>query len=224
MCAMISVLRRYTRRKRGLLFRKFLQSFPRPLKVIDLGGTVRYWEALGVTDSDGLDITLANNHAMDRTNAHQINPHRFIHEWDIDALKLASMDLATFDVIASNSFIEHLAGQDDQRLVAQQIIAADRPYFIQTPNRNSPIDPHFPHPYVPFFALYPKRLKARLLTIGGLGGGWRAPSLDAALGALTFYNPLGLREMRELFPGAELHIERPLGVPMSIIAMRHRTF
>jgi hypothetical protein len=219
---MIASLRSYTRQRRGCVLRAFLATFPRPLAVIDLGGAVKFWKTVGITDAAGLVITLANNHAMDTTNANQVNEFACVREWGIDVRQIGSQQLAEFDVIVSNSFIEHLTCWEDQRLVACRIIESGRPYFIQTPNKNSPIDPHFPRPYVPFFALYPKQIQARLLTLGELGGGWRAPTMDAALSALNFYNPLGVAEMRMLFPDAELHVERPLGIPMSILAIDRR--
>jgi hypothetical protein len=191
--------------------------------VLDLGGTVKFWEAAGIADAEGMVITLANNHAMDTTNANQVNSFANIREWDVDVLRIGSNEFAKFDVIVSNSFIEHLTCWEDQCRVARRIIESGRPYFIQTPNKASPIDPHFPRPYVPFFAVYPKHMQARLLTLGGLGGGWRAPSMEAALWALKFYNPLGVADMRRLFPNAELQIERPMGVPMSILAIERQT-
>lgn len=218
---MMDGLRRYTRQRRGQTLYNFLKTFPRPLKIIDLGGTVRFWETLGVTDADGLTITLVNNHEMDKTSVGQINRFGFVHEWVADALTISEDDLGRFGLIFSNSFIEHLSCREQQAFIASRIMRSERPYFIQTPNKRSPIDPHFPHACVPFFALYPKRVQARLLTLGELGGGWKAPSIEAALDALKFYNPLCLQDLRVLFPGAELHVERPFGVPMSILAI-HR--
>ena len=56
---------------------------------------------------------------------------------------------------------------------------------------------------------------AQLVVIGiGLGGA----ELPAALARLANYYPLTTRDVRELFPQARVIVERPLGVPMSIIA------
>jgi hypothetical protein len=72
---------------------------------------------------------------------------------------------------------------------------------------------------VPFFAVYPRAVQARLLTMGALGSGAPARSFDAAMTRLQYYHPLGRSEMRALFPKARIVMERPMGVPMSIVAM-----
>jgi hypothetical protein len=130
---------------------------------------------VGIADAEGMVITLANNHVMDTTNANQVNSFAHIREGDVDVLQIGSNELAKFDVIVSNSFIEHLTCWEDQCLVAKRIIESGRPYFIQTPNKASPINPHFPRPYVPFFAVYPRHMQARLLTLGELGGRMARP-------------------------------------------------
>ncbi len=210
-------LRRYTRANRSKAFRQFLSSFSRPLRIIDLGGTVRFWEGWGVKPEDQLQITLINNHHVDTTNLGYENRHSFIHDVKADALHLEESYLRSFDIIFSNSFIEHLSSWSDQKKLADCIVGSDIPYFIQTPNKYSPLDPHFPRPYVPYFAIYPRGLQAKLLTISRLGSGGRADSFESALRHLGFYNPLGQTEMRRLFPKAEIRKERPFGVPMSIL-------
>jgi hypothetical protein len=193
----------------------------RPLRLVDLGGTVRFWEAWGLRDTDQVHITLINNNWLGETNFNE-SSHAFIENRQADVLDLTEDDLKTFDVIFSNSFIEHLACREDQAKIAKMITKCGLPYFIQTPNKFSPIDPHFPRPYVPFFAIYPRRLQARLLTLGRLGSGSKALSIDDALGDLTYYNPLDFTDMRALFPDGKLRMERPFGIPMSILAYRVR--
>jgi hypothetical protein len=72
---------------------------------------------------------------------------------------------------------------------------------------------------VPFFATYPRSLQARLLSWSALGSSSASPSYDAAIERLENYSPLTTRDVRQLFPKARSVVERPLGVPMSIIAM-----
>ena len=218
---MISTLRRKTRGDRGLFFREQIGALPRPLRVIDLGGTSKFWETLGFTAQDGLEVTLLNTHDIDTTMANYENTLPFITDLRGDAMKLTAKDLQAFALIFSNSFIEHLQdGMGSQRLMAQIITASGVPYFLQTPNKNSPVDPHFPRPYVPFFASYPRELQARLLTLGALGSGGKSGSLEEARERLRYYHPLGVRDVRALFPDATVKVERPLGVPMSILVYR----
>ena len=218
---MLRRLRRYTREQRLRLFNEFMKGNTGPLRLIDLGGTADFWENWGLAKQPVLDVTLVNDHHQDKTHEHEVMPLPNIRTVRADVLTLSAADLAQYDVIFSNSLIEHLPSPESQRQLAQAIIDSGRPYFLQTPNKGSPVDPHFPRPYVPFFAAYPRPLQARLLSWSALGSGSAAPSYQAALVRLANYHPLTARGVRRLFPQARIVVERPLGVPMSIIAMSH---
>ena len=216
---MLHRLRRYTREKRLERFNAFVKGVSGQIRLIDLGGTVKFWEDWGLAKQPRLDVTIVNDHHIDKDHEHDALSLPNIHRLQADVLTLSATDLAKYDVIFSNSLIEHLPGPEAQRQLAQAIIDSGRPYFMQTPNKRSPVDPHFPRPYVPFFAAYPRPLQARLLSWSALGSGSAAPSYAAALERLSNYYPLTTRGVRQLFPQARIVMERPLGVPMSIIAM-----
>ena len=216
---MLRELRRYTRGRRLRLFNQFMSGVTGPVRLLDLGGTVRFWEDWGLAEQPMLDVTLVNNHDLDKK--HEDDPITLpnIRRLRADVLTLTAADFSQYDVIFSNSLIEHLPGRHLQQQLAQAIIDSGRPDFLQTPNKRSPVDPHFPRPYVPFFAAYPRALQARLLTWSALGSGSAAPSYEAALARLSNYYPMTVRDVRRMFPRAQVVVERPLGVPMSIIAM-----
>jgi len=216
---MLQRLKRYTRGKRLERFNEFVKVVTGRIRLIDLGGTVKFWEDWGLASQPRLDVTIVNDHHLDKNHEHDPITLPNIHRLQADVLTLSASDLAEYDVIFSNSLIEHLPGPQAQRQLAQAIIDSRRPYFMQTPNKRSPVDPHFPRPYVPFFAAYPRALQARLLSWSALGSGSAAPSYAAALERLSNYYPLTTHGVRELFPQAHIVMERPLGVPMSIIAM-----
>jgi len=216
---MLHRLRRYTREQRLKLFNEFIKGVTGRIRLIDLGGTVKFWEDWGLASQPLLDVTLVNTHDKDKCHANDPITLPNIRRLRADVLTLSAADFAEYDLIFSNSLIEHLPGRESQRQLARAIIESGRPYFLQTPNKRSPIDPHFPRPYVPFFATYPRALQARLLSWSALGSGSASPSYDAALARLHHYSPLTTRDVRLLFPQARVVVERPMGVPMSIIAM-----
>jgi hypothetical protein len=216
---MLHEVRRYTRSRRLKLFNEFMKSISGPIRLVDLGGTVKFWESWGLARQPLLSVTLVNNHDLDKQHANAPVTLPNIRRLSADVLTLTVADFAQFEVIFSNSLIEHLPGRELQRQLAQAIIDSGRPYFLQTPNKRAPLDPHFPRPYVPFFATYPRPLQARLLSWSALGSGSVAPSYDAALARLRNYYPLTAGDVRRLFPQARIVVERPLGFPMSIIAM-----
>jgi hypothetical protein len=216
---MLHRLRRYTREQRLKLFNDFMKGVSGHTRLVDLGGTVKFWENWGLATQPLLNVTLVNNHDRDKQYADEPIKLPNMRRLNADVLTLSAADFAEYDVIFSNSLIEHLPGRDLQRQLARAIIDSGRPYFLQTPNKRSPLDPHFPRPYVPFFATYPRTVQARLLSWSALGSSSASPSYDAAITRLENYFPLTIRDVRQLFPQARIVVERPMGVPLSIIAM-----
>lgn len=106
-------------------------------------------------------------------------------------------------VVFSNAVIEHVGGTKRQRMFAAEISRAGKRYFVCTPNKGFPYEPHF---HVPFFQFMPARVQRFLRASMGKEG------LEVSL--------LGKKEMRELFPDAEI-IGRTFGIlPEVIIALR----
>jgi hypothetical protein len=110
-----------------------------------------------------------------------------------------------YDVVFSNSTIEHVGTWDDQKRAAAEIRRVGKRYFVQTPNRYFPIEPHF---LVPGFQFLPVWLRAGLLSRTRLGWMPRAPDYMSARAEVEQIRLLTRREMCVLFPGASLHIER----------------
>lgn len=205
-----------TRRSRR--FFKFIEDLPRPLSVVDLGGSAEMWRRWGVSGDHQVRVTLINNHHIDSTHRNEHLPGEFIRERMGDVLNLSRNDLAEFDVVFSNSMMEHLSSREDQARLAARIIECGKPFFIQVPNKHCIVDPHFPHPFAPFFAMLPRPMQARLLTMHPLGSGSRSQDFGAALKRMQFYTPIGRRDLAGFFPGAAVEAEWSMGLPISIIA------
>jgi hypothetical protein len=133
-----------------------------------------------------------------------------------DARKLPFPDRA-FDVVYSNSVIEHLGTLDDQRRFAAECARVGRSYFVQTPNRNFPIEPHLLTPFVHWL---PNECQARLLRNFTLWGWITRPGAAARAGFLNTTRMLSRSEFQSLFPDAELRTERFLGLTKCFIAIR----
>jgi len=126
-----------------------------------------------------------------------------------DATALPFED-AEFDVAFSNSVIEHVP-KDRWPAFASEIRRVAHGYFVQTPNRYFPIEPHY---QVPFFQFLPERLRRALNRRFTLG--WQPK------GHWEEINLLSSADLRRLFPDAEIHRERLLGFTKSLIAVRSR--
>jgi len=62
-----------------------------------------------------------------------------------------------FDLVFSNSLIEHLPTRDAQRQFAAEVMRVGKRFWIQTPNINFPVDPHY---IVPFFQHLPPKTRS----------------------------------------------------------------
>ena len=120
-----------------------------------------------------------------------------------------------FDVVFSNSVIEHVGGPNEQRRMAEEIRRVGKRYFVQTPNRNFPIEPHF---LFPFYQFLPNTLQVWLLRSFDLGWFRRTPDPARARRAISGIRLLGYREVSRLFPEAEIYEEKFLGLTKSFVA------
>jgi len=107
-----------------------------------------------------------------------------------------------FDIAYSNSLVEHLAPADRPRFAAEIRRVAGR-YWVQTPNRYFPIEPHV---LLPGYQFLPEGAQRRLWRIGMPRGPYEQIEL------------LGAAELRELFPDAVILRERFAGLTKSLIA------
>ena len=113
-----------------------------------------------------------------------------------------------FDVAFSNSVIEHVPKSLQPKFAEEMGRVADR-YFVQTPNRYFPIEPHY---QLPLFQFLPERARKALNRRFTLG--WQAK------GEWEEITLLSARDLRRLFPDAEIHREKVLGLTKSLIAVR----
>ena len=189
------------RRKRFVLFRALLAGVPRPLHILDVGGTQGFWETMGLADMPGLEFWVINlsdyEFQADRPQFHHLVG---------DGRHMPQFADHQFDIVFSNSVIEHVGSYADQRCMADEIRRVGRRYFVQTPNRYFPIEPHYLYP---FFQFYPPALKTGLVRHLRLGWG--------NLVEATTIRLLSKRELLRLFPGSRLYAERWAGLNKSFV-------
>src|SRR6266542_549220 len=116
-----------------------------------------------------------------------------------DATQMPFPDGA-FDVVFSNSVVEHVP-RENWPTFAREIRRVGDRYFVQTPNKWFPLEPHYMLPPVQFL---PRRLRHRL---DECFAGGKIDLLDE-------------RTLRRLFPDAEIRRERMLGLTKILMAAR----
>jgi SAM-dependent methyltransferase len=122
----------------------------------------------------------------------------------------------SFDIVYSNSVIEHLGTRARQERFAREVQRVGRTYYVQTPNRWFPFEPHLITPFVHYLphrwqrAVYP-------YTVWGLVFRPTVAEMDANYEQIRL---LGRREFASLFPDAALHTERVAALAKSFVAQR----
>lgn len=176
------------------------------MSILDVGGTSEFW-----VDTDRkLRVTILNI-----TPRMEYLPPNFSYVQG-SATSLPFSD-GSFDIVFSNSMIEHLHDRVSQELFAREALRVGRGVWVQTPARWFPIEPHLLTPFIHFL---PKRAQRRLLrnfTVWGLIARPDQSYVDRFLNETVL---LTTRDMRELFPGCKLRRERVLGLAKSLIAVR----
>ena len=134
-----------------------------------------------------------------------------------DACDLGQLGDFSFDLIYSNSVIEHVGRWQDQCKMAQEIRRLAPRYFVQTPNFWFPVEPHFRMPLIHWL---PEPWRVAILMRHACGCYPRAQSCSQALRIFNDARLLDARAMAELFPDSVIERERFLGLTKSLIAVR----
>jgi hypothetical protein len=188
-----------------LYFRNF--KIEKPVSILDVGGTDYFWKKSQIPNIPGVRITLLNLHSEKTTHPHIISMIG-------DATDMSEFADKKFDLVFSNSVIEHLYNFENQRKMADEIKRVGRKYFIQTPNKYFPIEAHYA---IPFAQYLPKILVYFLLTRTKISR-FRRWEQKAAQQYLDEIRLLNASEMKVLFPDSKLLRERVLGLTKSITA------
>ncbi len=164
---------------------------------------------MGYAGRSGFEIVLLNNKPQ---KAQEANIVAVVG----DARELVGLNEDEFPIVFSNSVIEHVGDWQDQLRMAQEVRRVGSRYFVQTPNRYFPLEPHF---LVPGFQFLPVAARVALVRRFALGYHEAIPDRAAAVEAVNEIRLLTASEMRALFPGAVLHRERVAGLTKSFVAM-----
>jgi hypothetical protein len=186
------------------------------VRVLDLGGTVAYWRAFP-TELFGecrISITLLN------LPDSEIQPIAVPPGFELlpgDGCRMPQYGEASFDIVHSNSVIEHVGDWERMEAFASEIRRVGRAYFVQTPNFWFPVEPHF---MVPFFQWLPRPTRVLLMRRFALGHFPRQRTVAEAARIVDSIRLLDRRLFGALFPDADITTERYFGLPKSLVAIR----
>ena len=173
-------------------------------KILDLGGYAHTWQEYNYKNN----VTIVNiKLPLDRDL-------RF--KWlEADACSLDFIEDKSFDVVFSNSVIEHVGNIDRQKQMAKEIRRIGKKYWVQTPNKYFPIEIHFLFPY---FNFLPKKLKRNIAQIWPFSFAKKL-NLDP-LNEMENIWSIDFNQISSLFPEANILREKFLFITKSLIASK----
>ncbi len=180
-------------------------------RVIDLGGNRDYWLDLEpVWAGRKLSFVLVN------LQPERLDDARF-EAIQGDCRNMSAFADMSFDIVHSNSLLEHVGRWKDMVATAGEIRRLAPHYFVQTPNYWFPMEPHFRSL---FFHWLPEPMRIAKVMRRGLGAFPKAETVDDAARFIEDSNLLDVRRFMHLFPDGRLERERVFGLTKSLIATR----
>lgn len=194
---------------RAKRFQMLLAHFPdfREMHVLDIGGDVRDWKSR-------LNTRPAHVTILSHETAMLGDPEPWMTPLHADACDPETVPTG-FDLIYSNSVIEHVGGPYRRRQFAENILRAGPHCWIQTPYRYFILEPHF---VFPGFQFFPLTIQSRIAKRWPLAVPYAYPELEP-IGYCLEHDLLSKTELRLLFPMADILHERVGGFTKSLIAV-----
>ncbi len=203
-----SLSRHFRRRRMERFAREF--AIDRETRILDIGGTPDCWELL----PERPRLTLLNTPRAKDDLAGAVN-------WVAGDGRCLPFRDGAFDVVFSNSVIEHVGDAASQQSFAREVARVGGGFWVQTPNRWFPVEQHL---LTPFIHWLPKGWQRPIVPRFNL---WRwlvRVTPDRRRFYIEHYlsdvRLLGFGEMRGLFPSARVIRERLCGVTKSLVAVR----
>ena len=186
---------------------EFKRRFPdlADMRVLDLGGTAISWRVAGLRAQH---VTIVNLDCDDASEE----------PW----IKLVQGDACAggfgkFDLVFSNSVLEHVGGHARRRQFSDVVHESAPTWWVQTPYRYFPIEPHW---LFPGFQFLPFGVRVAITQHWNVG---HRPALrDKAEAAelVASAELISATEMRAYFPDGKIWFERVAGLPKSIVSYK----
>jgi Methyltransferase domain len=195
-----------------------MQQFARAFSVtatttiLDVGGAPETWEMLTEKPRLTLLNTPRTREEMSRAAA-----------WVAGDGRALPFPDGAFDIVFSNSVIEHVGDAASQQRFAREVMRVGRRYWVQTPNRRFPVEQHLLTPLIHWL---PRAWQRRMVPRWTVWAWLTRPTPDRRSFYLEHYlndvRLLDAAQVARLFPGATILRERFLGWTKSLVAMKLR--
>jgi hypothetical protein len=177
--------------------------------VLDMGGVASWWS---VVNPGTRLITIINLDARHQKTCEQAG-YFFM---AADARELPFKD-HQFDLVHSNSVIEHVGSFDDQRRFASEMLRCGKAIYLQTPNHWFPVEPHLMTVFIHWLPFSVKRHLVRWFSAWGWINRPTQAKIDEFLRDIRL---LTRHEVETLFPGCSMQNEKFMGLVKSFVVVR----
>lgn len=177
------------------------------MRVLDLGGTARQWLISGLQVRSVTIVNLDGDVAPEAEEPWL----EFVHG---DA---CVGGFGKYDLVYSNSLMEHLGGHARRRQFADVVRDSASSWWVQTPYRYFPIEPHW---IFPAFQFMPFRTRLFISQHWSMLHTLAQKDRAEAEELVASVELISASEMRSYFPTGQIWFERIAGVPKSMVS-RH---
>lgn len=193
-----------THRCRQQRYEEFKRRFPdlAEMRVLDLGGTAVSWRVAGLRAKS---VTIVN-----------LDPSEEPEEPWMETVQGDAClgGFGKYDLVFSNSVLEHVGGHGRRQQFADVVQGSAPLWWVQTPYRYFPIEPHW---LFPGFQFLPFRARVLVTQHWNVGHNPVVKDEREAAALVASTELVSATEMRAYFPGSGIWFERIAGVPKSIV-------
>jgi hypothetical protein len=197
-------------RARERRWQTFEAAFPglADMSVIDLGGTSAFWASVPTRPAHLTLLNPAPGSEPELPWAETVTGDACVPPDELTG--------RLFDLVYSNSTIEHVGGHSRRQLFAEVVREMGDHLWVQTPYRYFPIEPHFVFPWFQHLPVAARTaVAARWPLMPAQFPTDRAEIREEVMGIEL----LSVTEMENYFPEASLEFERVGGIIKSLIAV-----
>jgi hypothetical protein len=189
------------------------QRFPdiEDMHVVDLGGTAEAWHRSQLKPAHVTVVNLFEpGTSTDRVTA--------VTGDACDAVRVLeeAVGRSRFDLVFSNSVLEHVGGHANRQRLAEATRAIAPYHWVQTPYRYFPVEPHWLFPGMQFL---PVAARTKIALSWPLAHTPSSSEAEARASVL-WTELIGIAELQDYFPESDILRERVAGLTKSIIAVK----
>lgn len=183
--------------------------------ILDIGGTYNFWHIWrDEIDWETTTITCVNH---DPHHSEEGKEESNVTMIKGDACNLSDIADKEYDVVFSNSVIEHVGTWKDMVLMANEVKRVSTRYLVQTPNYWFPIEPHARTPMLHWL---PEPIAYRIVMARRCGYWPKQDTVDGAVLTIQSAKLVDYRQLQALFSEAEIVREKFIGLTKSLIALK----